>query len=37
MKQHFDIEIYILRALLMKQIPKLRAVWGKQLKKGEEK
>jgi F0F1-type ATP synthase delta subunit len=32
-----DVEIYILRPLLTKQITKLRAVWGKQFEKGQEK
>jgi hypothetical protein len=37
MKEHFDVKIYILRPLLMKQIPKLRAVWGKQFEKRDKK
>jgi hypothetical protein len=37
MKEHFDVIIYILRPLLMKQIPMLRAVWGKQFEKGTRK
>jgi hypothetical protein len=37
MKRHFDIKIYILRPLLMKQIPKFRAIWGKQFEKGTGK
>jgi hypothetical protein len=34
MKEHFDIKIYILGPLLTKQIPKLKASWGKQFEKG---
>jgi hypothetical protein len=37
MKEHFDVKIYILRPLLTKQIPKLRAVWEKQFEKGTRK
>jgi hypothetical protein len=33
MKEHFDVKIYVLGCLLMKQIPKFRAVWGKQFEK----
>jgi hypothetical protein len=29
MKERFDVKIYILRPLLTKQIPKLKAVSGK--------
>jgi hypothetical protein len=37
MKEHFDVKIYTLRPLLTKQIPKLRAVCGKQFEKGTRK
>jgi hypothetical protein len=37
MKEHFDVKIYISRPLLTEQIPKLRAVWGKQFEKGMRK
>jgi hypothetical protein len=37
MKEHLDVKTYILRPLLTKQIPKLRAVWGKQFEKGTRK
>jgi hypothetical protein len=37
MKGHFDVKIYILKALLMKQISKFRAVWGIQFEKGTRK
>jgi hypothetical protein len=37
MKEHFDVKIYILRPILTKQIPKLRAVWGKKFEKGTRK
>jgi hypothetical protein len=33
----FDVKIYILRPLLTKQIPKLRAIRGKHFEKGQEK